>query len=102
MLKEIDEGKTELECTPGALLFAPSSYCNFKCKFCSQKELLHKPIRCTEVVTNQAMSLLPNLVALIMGGGEPILQPQLERVYRASGYLSSSFEGITRIKRHTR
>ncbi len=98
MVREIDEGKTELSCKPGAVMYYPSLACDFRCVMCAQAELRDQNIHLPERMDKEVMDLLPYMVMFHIIGGEPFIQPAWRRLleeYTPELNPCLKFEAIT-------
>lgn len=75
MLDEVAAGRTELECVPTRISYTPSHLCNFNCRMCYEAAARELTLARRETVDAEIDSLLPRLFEIVMGGGEPFLQP---------------------------
>lgn len=98
MVQEIDEGKTELSCKPGAVMYFPSIACNFQCVICAQAEMRAENIRLPARMDEEVMDLLPYMVMFHIIGGEPFIQPVWKRLLKEYSMQLNpclKFEAIT-------
>ena len=82
MVDEIDEGKTQLACKPGAVMYFPSYACNFKRVMCAQAEGRVESAPLPARMDDEVMSLVPYMVMFHIIGGEPFIQPVWKRLLR--------------------
>lgn len=98
MVKEIDEGKTELSCKPGAVMYFPSYACNFRCIMCAQADGRDKTPPLPKRMDQEVMDLLPYMVMYHIIGGEPFVQHAWKRLteeYSQELNPCLKFEAIT-------
>ena len=72
--EEISIGSNILKSLPTVISFTPSHACNFRCIHCYQDSTRDITIK-REEVYEEIISLIPVLVRIVAGGGEPFILP---------------------------
>lgn len=75
MLDEVREKKTILRAKPTLISYTPSQKCNFRCTFCYQDYDHNLQLSRMKQIDEEILGLLPYLVQIIAGGGEPLILP---------------------------
>jgi len=82
MMREVAERKTIIQAKPGRLSYTPSQRCNFRCSFCYQDYDHSLSLKSMRRVDGEVLELVPFLVQVIAGGGEPFVLPVWQRFLR--------------------
>ena len=72
--REIREHRTTLESVPTCLSVTPSHHCNLRCTHCYQDGSRNLQLSRWDIL-EEVLELLPKLVRITAGGGEPFLIP---------------------------
>jgi radical SAM protein with 4Fe4S-binding SPASM domain len=75
MEREVAAKKTVIEAKPACISYTPSQECNYRCTFCYQDYDHSLKLRDVERTDRELMELVPTLVQIVAGGGEPFLLP---------------------------
>jgi radical SAM protein with 4Fe4S-binding SPASM domain len=80
IISEIREKKMILNGKPSRISYTPSHHCNFSCRMCYQSANRSLKLKAQKRVDQEITDLIPFLIELVMGGGEPFIQPFLIRL----------------------
>ncbi|MDL2279103.1 radical SAM protein [Desulfovibrio sp. OttesenSCG-928-G11] len=78
--KEVNAGAKILTARPTILSMTFTHKCNIRCLHCCQQETRNLPLQ-REGIYQETMELIPTLVQLIIGGGEPFADPHWQRFF---------------------
>ncbi|MDP4092265.1 MAG: SPASM domain-containing protein [Bacillota bacterium] len=81
--QEIGEGKSVLKSLPTVISLTPSHVCNYRCIHCYQDSTREVSLQRKDAVA-EILSLIPVLVRIVAGGGEPFIIPLWKEFLKSS------------------